>query len=97
MFTIFEPKVSDLSLRPDLSPFMKPAPGDVENTSARAPNEKRCYDIRLSRQEGSTRRHLGSAQYWDRPASGNTRRLFLAFGGSVCADQISNCPLDRMY
>ena len=33
----------------------------------------------------------------DRPASGNTGRLFLAFGGPVCADRISNCPLDRMY
>ena len=33
----------------------------------------------------------------DRPAGGNTGRLFLAFGGPVCADRISNCPLDRMY
>ena len=32
----------------------------------------------------------------DRPASGNTGRLFLAFGGPVCADRISNCPLDRV-
>ena len=24
------------------------------------------------------------------------RRLFLSFGGPVCADQISNCPLDRV-
>ena len=32
----------------------------------------------------------------DRPASGNTRRLFLTFGGPVCADRISNCPLDRV-
>ena len=32
----------------------------------------------------------------DRPAGGNTGRLFLAFGGPVCADQISNCPLDRV-
>ena len=32
----------------------------------------------------------------DRPASGNTGRLFLAFGGPVCTDQISNCPLDRV-
>ena len=39
-------------------------------------------------------RHLASAQYWDRPAGGNTGRLFLMFGGLVCADQISNCPLD---
>ena len=26
-------------------------------------------------------RHLANAQYWDRPAGGNTGRLFLAFGG----------------
>ena len=32
----------------------------------------------------------------DRPASGNAGRLFLAFGGPVCADRISNCPLDRV-
>ena len=32
----------------------------------------------------------------DRPASGNTGRLFLAFGGPVCADRISICPLDRV-
>ena len=32
----------------------------------------------------------------DRPANGNTGRLFLAFGGPVCADRISNCPLDRV-
>ena len=41
-------------------------------------------------------RHLANAQYWDRPAGGNTGRLFLAFGGLVCADRISNCPLDRV-
>ena len=50
----------------------------------------------LSSQEGSTMRHLANAQYWDRPAGGNTGRLFLAFGGPVCADRISNCPLDRV-
>ena len=32
----------------------------------------------------------------DRPVGGNTGRLFLAFGGPVCADRISNCPLDRV-
>ena len=42
---------------------------------------KRYYDVTLSRQEGSTMRHLASAQYWDR----------------VYADRISNCALDRMY
>ena len=41
-------------------------------------------------------RHLASAQYWDCPAGGDTGRLFLAFGGPVCADRISNCPLDRV-
>ena len=41
-------------------------------------------------------RYLASAQYWDRPAGGDTGRLFLAFGGPVCADRISNCPLDRV-
>ena len=40
-------------------------------------------------------RHLASAQYWDRPAGGDTGHLSLAFGGPVCADRISNCPLDR--
>ena len=32
----------------------------------------------------------------DRPAGGNTGRLFLMFGRPVCADRISNCPLDRV-
>ena len=32
----------------------------------------------------------------DRPAGGNTGRLFLAFGGPVCADRLSYCPLDRV-
>ena len=41
-------------------------------------------------------RHLANAQYWDRPAGGNTGRLFLAFGGPVCADRFSNCSLDRV-
>ena len=50
----------------------------------------------LSRQEGSTRRHVESAQYWDRPAGGNTGYLLLVFGGLVCTDRISNCALDRV-
>ena len=32
----------------------------------------------------------------DWPAGGNTGRLFLTFGGPVCTDRISNCPLDRV-
>ena len=32
----------------------------------------------------------------DRLAGGNTGRLFLTFGGPVCADRISYCPLDRV-
>ena len=54
------------------------------------------YDVTLSRQEGSMMHHLASAQYWDRPAGGDTGRLFLVFGGPVCADRISNCPMDRV-
>ena len=50
----------------------------------------------LSRQEGSTTRHLASAQYWTGLAGGDTGRLFLTFGGPVCADRISYCPLDRV-
>ena len=38
-------------------------------------------------------RHFASAQYWDRLAGGDTGHLFLASGGPVCADRISNCPL----
>ena len=58
---------------------------------------KRCYDVTLSRQEGSMTRHLASAQYWAGLAGGDTGRLFLTFGGPVRADRISYCPLDRMY
>ena len=32
----------------------------------------------------------------ERLAGGNTGRRFLMFGGPVCADRISNCPLDRV-
>ena len=32
----------------------------------------------------------------DRPAGGDTGRLFLTFGGPVCADRNSICPLDRV-
>ena len=41
-------------------------------------------------------RHLVNAQYEASLAGGNTGQLFLSFGGLVCADQISNCPLDRV-
>ena len=50
----------------------------------------------LSRQEGSTTRHLASAQHWTGLAGGDTGRLFLTFGGPVCTDRISYCPLDRV-
>ena len=40
--------------------------------------------------------HLTNAQYWDQLAGGNTGCLFLMFGGPVCTDRISNCPLDRV-
>ena len=57
---------------------------------------KRCYDVTLSRQEGSTTRHLASAHHWAGLAGGDTGRLFLTFGGPVRADRISYCPLDRV-
>ena len=38
----------------------------------------------------------GECSVLDRPSGGNTGRLFLTFGGPVCADRISNCPLDRV-
>ena len=49
---------------------------------------KRCYDVTLSRQEGSTTRH--------RLAGGDTGRPFLTFGGPVSPTGVSNCPLDRV-
>ena len=55
---------------------------------------KTCYDVTLSRQEGSTMRHLASAQYQADLANGNTGWLFLSFGRPVCANRISNCPLE---
>ena len=73
--------------------------GDDEKTRPHSTcaKRKRCYDVTLSRQEGSTTRHLASAQYWAGLAGGDTGRLFLMFGGPVRADRISYCPLDRMY
>ena len=41
-------------------------------------------------------RPLADAQ-WDQPASSlYAGLLFLVFGRLVCADRISNCPLDRV-
>ena len=61
-----------------------------------APNEKhamtsRCLDRKYDM------RHLVNAQYWTGLAGGNTGRLSPTYGGPVCADRISNCPMDRMY
>ena len=42
--------------------------------------QKRCYDVMLSRQEGSTMCHLANAQ-WILPAGGNTEQIFLSLGG----------------
>ena len=41
-------------------------------------------------------RHLANAQYWTGLAGVKTGRLFLLFGGLFCANQISNCPFDRV-
>ena len=71
--------------------------GYFENTSLYMFRQrKRCYDVTLSRQEGSTTRHLASAHHWAGLAGGDTGRLFLTFGGPVRADRISYCPLDRV-
>ena len=48
--------------------------------------DKRKYDTPSGECTGAT----------DRPAGGDTGRLFLTFGGPVCADRISYCPLDRV-
>ena len=57
--------------------------------------KKKTFDVTLSRQEGSTMRPLANAQ-WDWLASIFHTGLFLSFGGLVCGDPISNCPLDRV-
>ena len=62
-----------------------------------APNEKRHNEVRLSRLEARTMRHLANAHSATGPGSGNTGRLFLLFGGNSRADGKSNCPIDRMY
>ena len=51
---------------------------------------KSCYDITLSRQEGSMIRYLANAQPFE------TQDVLLSFGGPVCADRISDCPLGRV-
>ena len=48
--------------------------------------DKRKYDTPSGECTGAT----------DRPAGGDTGHLFLMFGGPVCADRISYCPLDRV-
>ena len=48
--------------------------------------DRRKYDTPSGEYTGAT----------DRLAGGNTGRLFLTFGGPVCVDRISYCPLDRV-
>ena len=43
--------------------------------SNRFRQQKRCYDVMLSRQEVNTMRHLANAQYWDRPADPGCNRI----------------------
>ena len=64
--------------------------------TAHTPNEKdamtsRCLDRKEVRRATWRVHSTGT----DRPVE--TGRLFLTFGGLVCADRISNCPLDTMY
>ena len=52
--------------------------------------QERCYDVMLSRQEGSTMCHLANARYVISPARGDIGQLFLSFIGLVCSDWIDN-------
>ena len=62
------------------------------------PNEKdamtSCCLDRKEAQCATWRVHNGTDQLV-RALCTHTRRLFQSFGGPVCADRISNCPLDR--
>ena len=64
----------------------------LHNTCAK---RKRCYDVTLSIHEGS--KMPGKCTVLDWRFNGKTGWPFLSFGGPVCSDRISNCPLDRMY
>ena len=50
-------------------------------------------DVILSRQKGSSRRHLKNGQHIAGPANACTGLLFWMFGGT---NNIANCPLVRM-
>ena len=73
--------------------------GDVEKTHPHStpPKEKDAMTSGCLDRKEVRGAIWGVHSTTDRPASGYTGRLFLAFGGPVCADRISNCPLDRMY
>ena len=43
---------------------------------------KTCYDVMLSSQDESRSRHLASGVHVTDPACGDTKRLFLLFGGT---------------
>ena len=49
---------------------------------------KRCYDVTLARQEGSTKRHLASALVLQTGRPVETQDVFLTFGGPVYANRI---------
>ena len=53
----------------------------------------------MSRKQGSTIRTLRERSRTDQLVCAlctHIERLFLLFGGPVCADRISNCPLERV-
>ena len=54
----------------------------------------RCLDRKEVR-HATWRTHTGTGPLVG-ALSAHIRRLFLSFGGPVCADRISNCPLDRV-
>ena len=54
----------------------------------------RCLDRKEVR-HATLRAHTGTGTLVGALCT-HIRRLFLSFGGPVCADRISNCPLDRV-
>ena len=54
----------------------------------------RCLDRKEVR-HATLRAHTGTGTLV-RALCTHIRRLFLSFGGPVCTDRISNCPLDRV-
>ena len=53
----------------------------------RTRQQKRCSDVTMFRQEGSTMCHLANAHFVTRPAASYAGQLFLSFCGTGRADR----------